>query len=491
LELLDVKGVFIPTIDSFGKTSWGSLTSVTRHDPGDTVYEIKTYSGRNVTVAKSKSLLIWDSEKKEFLEKYTPDVKIGDFVPVNQYVPQPHFTIDSVSMSDYFPKNKYVYGTDYNKAIKLINGGDKNWWENHHGKTFTTPYNNGESLKRTIIRSSDLLDGFVYPFHASRLNSKFTENFLLNRENGRFIGLYLADGDSYNCTVRINKNDPQVRNWVRKWFEKMHIHTDEYTRVMKRGTSSAIRGNSMFLKNFLDKILGHGSKDKHVPDIAFQSNPEFQKGIIEGYISGDGCITYNSLSVNSVSEILIQGISNLCSRFGIFGRITRRKLESNNLGTVNILPVFTLDIRCNWARIFSDTFELILPEKNEKLKNISPTLKHPNFDTVNNAVLDKIIEINCITTENYPKLYDVTVPSTLNFCIANGLGQRDTANTGYLQRRLVKSMEDLVVQYDGTVRDSNGNIVQIVYGDDGIDGVGIEWNTFPTMDLDYSELEKR
>ena len=66
-----------------------------------------------------------------------------------------------------------------------------------------------------------------------------------------------------------------------------------------------------------------------------------------------------------------------------------------------------------------------------------------------------------------------------------------TASTGYLQRRLVKSMEDLVVQYDYTVRDSNGNIVQISYGDDNIDGVGVEWNTFPTMNLSNDEFECR
>jgi len=44
-----------------------------------------------------------------------------------------------------------------------------------------------------------------------------------------------------------------------------------------------------------------------------------------------------------------------------------------------------------------------------------------------------------------------------------------TSETGYIQRRLVKSMEDLVVQYDSTVRNSIGDVVQFVYGDDGFD----------------------
>ena len=43
-----------------------------------------------------------------------------------------------------------------------------------------------------------------------------------------------------------------------------------------------------------------------------------------------------------------------------------------------------------------------------------------------------------------------------------------TASSGYLQRRLVKLMEDLQVMYDGTVRDSNGDIIQFSYGDNSI-----------------------
>ncbi|BHF65833.1 DNA-directed RNA polymerase I subunit RPA1 [Sparganum proliferum] len=44
-----------------------------------------------------------------------------------------------------------------------------------------------------------------------------------------------------------------------------------------------------------------------------------------------------------------------------------------------------------------------------------------------------------------------------------------TSRSGYLQRSLIKHLEDLSVQYDGTVRDSGGGIIQFRYGDDGLD----------------------
>ncbi len=44
-----------------------------------------------------------------------------------------------------------------------------------------------------------------------------------------------------------------------------------------------------------------------------------------------------------------------------------------------------------------------------------------------------------------------------------------TAQSGYMQRRLINALQDLRVDYDGTVRDTRGVIVQFRYGEDGID----------------------
>ncbi|MDB4726396.1 hypothetical protein OAF54_03075 [bacterium] len=40
-----------------------------------------------------------------------------------------------------------------------------------------------------------------------------------------------------------------------------------------------------------------------------------------------------------------------------------------------------------------------------------------------------------------------------------------TKDSGYIEHKLVKNMEDLLVQYDGTVRNSNGDILQFKYND--------------------------
>ena len=44
-----------------------------------------------------------------------------------------------------------------------------------------------------------------------------------------------------------------------------------------------------------------------------------------------------------------------------------------------------------------------------------------------------------------------------------------TQQSGYMQRRLINALEHIRLEYDSTVRDPHGHIVQFLYGEDGID----------------------
>ena len=64
-----------------------------------------------------------------------------------------------------------------------------------------------------------------------------------------------------------------------------------------------------------------------------------------------------------------------------------------------------------------------------------------------------------------------------------------TSDTGYIQRRLVKSMEDAKIYYDFTVRNaSSGVIVQFIYGEDGMNGSKIERQDIPFIKMNDIEL---
>lgn len=64
-----------------------------------------------------------------------------------------------------------------------------------------------------------------------------------------------------------------------------------------------------------------------------------------------------------------------------------------------------------------------------------------------------------------------------------------TATTGYIQRQLVKALEDCVTQNDGTVRDAKMNIVQFHYGEDGLNATAIESQVLSLGKLSIDEIK--
>ncbi|CAL8106654.1 unnamed protein product [Orchesella dallaii] len=65
-----------------------------------------------------------------------------------------------------------------------------------------------------------------------------------------------------------------------------------------------------------------------------------------------------------------------------------------------------------------------------------------------------------------------------------------TAETGYMQRRLVKALEDLCCNYDMSVRNAEGHVIQLCYGMDGLDPMLMEGKDKP-VDFDRAYLNVR
>jgi len=58
-----------------------------------------------------------------------------------------------------------------------------------------------------------------------------------------------------------------------------------------------------------------------------------------------------------------------------------------------------------------------------------------------------------------------------------------TSTSGYMQRRLVNALQDMVVENDGTVRNSDKNVIQFRYGDDGIDPMHTDHSDAVNLDV--------
>ena len=67
-----------------------------------------------------------------------------------------------------------------------------------------------------------------------------------------------------------------------------------------------------------------------------------------------------------------------------------------------------------------------------------------------------------------------------------------TSETGYIQRRLIKALEDVKVSYDLTLRNHNEEIIQFLYGEDGLESSKLEKQSLDdVIDIDMVEFNKR
>ncbi|VBB18353.1 DNA-directed RNA polymerase II subunit 1-like [Yasminevirus sp. GU-2018] len=65
-----------------------------------------------------------------------------------------------------------------------------------------------------------------------------------------------------------------------------------------------------------------------------------------------------------------------------------------------------------------------------------------------------------------------------------------TSETGYAQRKLIKTMEDVMIKYDGTVRIANNQIIQLNYGGNGNDTTMQYEYKIGMIDMNNEALEK-
>jgi DNA-directed RNA polymerase II subunit RPB1 len=65
-----------------------------------------------------------------------------------------------------------------------------------------------------------------------------------------------------------------------------------------------------------------------------------------------------------------------------------------------------------------------------------------------------------------------------------------TSSTGYIQRRLIKGMEDIQVMYDGSVRNNKNKIIQFKYGGTNFDTTHIENMKFELLNMSLDDIYK-
>ncbi len=447
----------VPSTDADGNVTWCDVTAVTRHLPVGDLVEILTESGRTVKATQQKSFLVWDEKLQKIVDKNGADLKVGDLVPVINKFPEPEAgdEITHLEMSNYLPKTEYLYGSDFHKCGEMYDADTRpkkhGFWAGNNGSTFTVPYSRLDPFldawkgKKMVHTKPE--KGFVYPKKTLKSHCQIPERIPLDEEFGFIVGLYLAEGWCTDHFMGISNNDPVIRQKVYDWCEKYSVNTFTMTakdKVVKKGTSEeyTLKGTTtdvkitgVLLPRLFSKWMGTGSHLKRVPPEAYVAPKAFVKGLLDGYISGDGCVCKDNggVTASTVSKSLAYGISLLFARYGYFIRIKEHqpvKPEGCRIKTENCRLNYTLKLLKENSKKFAIDIGSTHPMKAERLQTITlKPVKNTNTGKketyAKDSVLDTVKKIKR-TPAIKGVVYDLTVLKTLNFNVFNGVGVADT-----------------------------------------------------------------
>jgi DNA-directed RNA polymerase II subunit RPB1 len=461
-EMLDYYEV--PCANELGDTVWKRVEAVTRHpvvnkDGTNSMLRIKTKGNREVIATKAKSFL-------QLVDGKIQDVN-GDQLKVGDYLPASRKSLDynevfTLDLRKVLPPNEYMYTSEIEKAKKVMN--TRNWWKNNQSTTFTLPYSRCDSAKRVLDGKGQVqyVSGMVYTKTNNICNYEIPERIELDYDFGYLIGAYAAEGCVTRHQISISNNDQNYFVPIQRLCKKFNITTKIYVHNNKGNdgwTSTDIRIYNTLLTQLVVKMSGRHSHNKKLSSHIVFSNRQCILGFLDAYISGDGCVHQHkrrygtvteSISITSTSRNLLVDTMVMMKNIGITGHITKNRLvTSNNRGTLpeNIRVTYNLDIRNKQSQKLAKILNLTVKDKQEKmllLLNREFKIDNRTFDDkffpnvvngelsmeercgrMNDLEFDEIVSIEEVSNTT-PYAYDLTVETTRNFDIYNGLCLRDT-----------------------------------------------------------------
>jgi phage-related protein (TIGR01555 family) len=148
----------------------------------------------------------------------------------------------------------------------------------------------------------------------------------LTRDFGWLCGLYLAEGTPHSNTrlpdhrldsITFSIHDNEVEPF-RQHLEKATGERKVTSRKLKQGKGSQLTLYDTGLAQWLAFEFGHGAERKCIPDWVFDTDPEFARGLIGGYLEGDGHAPphRSQISASSVSLALMVQLRDLLASAG-------------------------------------------------------------------------------------------------------------------------------------------------------------------------------
>jgi len=282
---------YIRDVKILDKNGWTNLQRIIKKRKNKDMRYIRNENGKDIIVTDDHPMIIKDYEEKKSQNVVENEDSLlsVDVINILKTENEKLFHKDHILLSDEFKKRNITKFND-KKQIYL------------HG--------------RPIDLNAEFNDSDEFYINNQ---SSMTNRIDLTYDFGYFIGFMLAEGhlsintdDMFSPIISISQKDPE---------KLIQLHD----MMNKNNAFGCIKNNSIVFSNyFLTFIIGSifnitpGSYNKSLPENILEYSKEFNLGIIDGLIDGDGLAGNNSYTLRLNNKTILNQVSTLLRGFGFF-----------------------------------------------------------------------------------------------------------------------------------------------------------------------------
>jgi ATP-dependent metalloprotease FtsH len=317
----------------FGTSAWKKVKAVYRHRV-DKVYEIR-FVGGSVTVTADHSVFV--REKNHIRPRRTDELKVGDTLVALPYKVRSVFLpgfgtthkIKSHRFPDKLPYHELPVWTSVPELTSHRPSGDRFVPRSiAHAFQLSAGAGPSQSMRGPFVRV------------VAQPTDTLTYSVPITRELCKLLGLYTAEGDYHERTLRFSfgAHEAELHEECAQLMKM--VFKIESTTYWTENNAVMLQCSSKPVGEFFVKHCGLGAPNKHVPDFLWDLPREYFISYLDGLVKGDGHINKkNIIEFTSCSEQLISEITWLLHMHGMPCSVTTYHQEGGRCIRNNTSPL--------------------------------------------------------------------------------------------------------------------------------------------------------
>ncbi len=339
------ENVQVLAFDKDKRIRFTNISDYIKHPLRGKLLELTTRTGRKIKVTDYHSVFSFINGK--FTEiPVSHLIKKESYIAIPKNLNLPRDILKLINLYEFFKSDKDIFVSNINEYLiksKLILGLDKT--ANLLGVSKRTLANIiCRNLPIPIIKFDKLIKEAKLALDFNEIKVKLKgsiHNCLLeiNKDFWRLVGLWVAEGDFNEYTVRLHNQNEEIREDMHAICEKLNFN------ISKNKKEFSI--NSLLLQKLFKNVLGlkTGAHEKDIPDLLFSLDKESKANFLKGYFSGDESNWPNekgkfNIKSGTVSDNLANSLLYLLLDFGIVAtRYNKKERTGSITKKISILGV--------------------------------------------------------------------------------------------------------------------------------------------------------